>query len=54
MSCNYLFPECSDCINREHDPFQCDTCEDASNFEPEDDDWDDSAEQVVWMTKRAA
>jgi hypothetical protein len=32
------FPECVDCINKEFDPFQCETCIDGSNFEGEDDD----------------
>lgn len=32
------FPECADCINKELDPFQCDSCEDACNFEPYEED----------------
>lgn len=31
------FAECRTCINREFDPFQCETCEDASNYEPEEE-----------------
>lgn len=27
------FPDCASCINREHDPFECEDCEDASNWE---------------------
>ena len=29
-------PECEGCINKEFDPFQCDTCVDGSNWEGED------------------
>lgn len=35
------YPECEGCINRELDPFQCEDCEDACNFEPYEDDFDD-------------
>lgn len=31
------FAECATCINREFDPFQCQDCTDASNYEPEDE-----------------
>lgn len=31
------FPECATCLNREFDPFQCKDCEDASNYEPEEE-----------------
>ena len=40
------FPECGSCINREHDPFQCDDCEDASNYEPDEDS--DSYEEMTY------
>ena len=40
------FPECAECMNKEFDPFQCDTCEDACNFEPYEDDYDDSSESM--------
>ncbi|MFM0095653.1 hypothetical protein PQQ87_08570 [Paraburkholderia nemoris] len=32
------FPECQSCINRQHDPFECETCDDGSNYEPPEDD----------------
>jgi hypothetical protein len=35
------YPECGSCINREHDPFECDDCDDASNYIPDEDDFDD-------------
>lgn len=39
-----FFEECDSCLNREHDPFECDDCEDASNYIPENDEGDyDSA-----------
>ncbi len=43
------FPECADCINKELDPFQCDSCEDGCNFEPyeSDDDMEDSEEMTL-------
>lgn len=28
------FEECDTCVNEEFDPFQCEDCEDASNYEP--------------------
>lgn len=31
------FAECESCINKEFDPFRCETCVDGSNFEGEDD-----------------
>lgn len=30
------FPGCESCLNREHDPFQCKSCEDESNWEGSD------------------
>jgi len=35
---DHKFPECSTCINRECDPFECKTCKNGSNFETEDDE----------------
>ena len=32
------YPECRSCVNRQHDPFQCDSCDDGSNYEAPDDD----------------
>lgn len=37
MTVKCRYPECDSCINKEFDPFQCDTCEDGSNYESEDD-----------------
>lgn len=34
------YPGCDSCVNRELDPFQCDDCEDESN-------WEGFAEQEV-------
>lgn len=36
------FEECDSCINREHDTSQCETCEDGSNFEPDEGAWEDA------------
>ena len=47
------YPECERCLNRRLDPFQCETCEDACNFEEdaEDDfDSDDDSDDVIEMT----
>lgn len=33
--CN-KFQECNDCSNLELDPFQCEDCDELSNFEPYD------------------
>jgi hypothetical protein len=43
------FPECADCMNREFDPFQCQSCEDACNFEPyeDGDEREDSAQEMT-------
>ncbi len=48
MACRNKYPECANCINREYDPFQCDDCEDASNFESDSDDDDafDNSEEL--------
>lgn len=36
------FEECDSCINRKFDPEQCVDCDEADNFEPYDDDEEDS------------
>ena len=43
------FPECAECMNREFDPFQCESCEDACNFEPYEDEYepDDSTQEMT-------
>jgi len=41
------FPECANCINKELDPFQCETCEDACNYEPYEDEDDDEGESMT-------
>jgi hypothetical protein len=57
------YPECGSCLNREFDPFQCEDCEDASNYEPDEDgDLEDQAEDMtldefrslIWLQKVAA
>jgi hypothetical protein len=30
------YEECGSCLNREHDPMQCDDCEDGDLYEPDD------------------
>lgn len=30
------YPGCSSCINMEHDPFECEDCDDESNWEGDD------------------
>jgi hypothetical protein len=40
------FPECESCMNKELDPFQCDDCEDACNFEPYEEEEDASVEEM--------
>jgi hypothetical protein len=37
------FPECEGCMNKDFDPFQCDDCEDACNFEPYEEEEEDSS-----------
>ncbi|MDR9847036.1 hypothetical protein [Herbaspirillum huttiense] len=32
------YDECDSCVNAEFDPFECDDCEDGSNWEPFDSD----------------
>ena len=34
------FPECDECMNQSFDPFACETCEDACNFEPYEEEED--------------
>ena len=36
--CASPYPECDSCVNREHDPEQCEDCDDASNYESIDGD----------------
>lgn len=46
------FPECADCMNREFDPFQCESCEDACNFEPyEDEDQSEDSGQEMTISE---
>lgn len=40
------FPECEDCMNKAFDPFQCEECEDACNFEPYESEEDRSVEDM--------
>jgi hypothetical protein len=40
------YPECENCVNREHDPFQCEECEGGDRFEP----YEDEEEMVTEMT----
>lgn len=52
------YPECDTCINREYDPFQCESCNHGSNYEPEDDGEDTSEEMsygefVTWIRQVA-
>lgn len=43
------YPECDTCINREHDPFACEDCDEGSNYEPEDtEDEDDDFEELPY------
>lgn len=39
------YEECRTCINREHDPFQCEDCVDGDLYEP-DDDVEDAVEEI--------
>lgn len=39
------YPGCDSCINRELDPFQCDTCEDESNYEGDDGSAEDDTSE---------
>lgn len=41
------YPECDTCINREFDPFQCESCNNGSNYEPEDDG-EDTVEEMTY------
>jgi hypothetical protein len=43
------FPECEDCMNKAFDPFQCEECEDACNFEPYEEE-EDRTSDVEDMT----
>ena len=49
------FEECAYCVNAECDPFECDDCEDGSNFEPADTSEELSVHDLkVFMMKEAA
>jgi len=48
------FEECETCINREFDPFQCDSCEDASNYESEDNSEELTYTEFIDLFKDAA
>lgn len=50
MKAEDKFPECETCINRVFDPDQCDSCEDACNFEPGDDEEDFFEDDSETMT----
>ena len=50
--CRYA--ECEGCINKECDPFQCDTCVDGSNFEGEDDSEELTYAEFIDIFGRAA
>lgn len=43
-----LYEHCESCINKELDPFQCEECEDGSNYEPEDGDEEDFEEDMEY------
>lgn len=49
MSETAKFPECRICINREFDPFQCDSCENGSNLETQEvnDQENDTEEMTI-------
>jgi hypothetical protein len=40
------FPGCDSCINKELDTFQCETCDDESNWEPMNSPDDDDFEEL--------
>jgi hypothetical protein len=49
------FSECVDCINKEFDPFRCETCIDGSNFEDKDDDSEElTYAEFIGLFKEAA
>lgn len=49
------FEECDSCINAECDPFECDDCDEGSNYEPADTSEELSVDELrVWMMKAAA
>jgi hypothetical protein len=54
------YPECDSCLNREFDPFQCESCDDGSNYEPEeemaeefDDDGSAYRNFITWIKEIA-
>jgi hypothetical protein len=51
--CN-KYEECETCINKEYDPFQCETCEDGSNYESDDDAESLTITEFAEMMRKAA
>lgn len=51
---NKGYPECESCVNREFDPFQCDSCEDGSNYESEEEQDFLTIHDLIDMLKEAA
>jgi len=45
------FDYCETCINAEHDPFQCEDCEDGDLWEGEDTEEELSIHQVIYMIR---
>ena len=46
---------CETCINREHDPFQCEDCDEADMWEGDDEtEWLTFHELKAYMMKEAA
>lgn len=47
------YPGCDSCINGELDPFECDTCDNESNWEGdpdiEEDDGDAGIDTTIWL-----
>ncbi len=50
------FEACESCINGEYEPDLCDDCDDGSNWEGEDDSYEEMTIGgfKVWMMKEAA
>ncbi|WP_297478361.1 hypothetical protein [Ferrovum sp.] len=51
------YDECEYCVNADYDPDQCEECEDASNFSPEDDEngvEEMSYQEFIGMLKESA
>lgn len=49
-----LYPECATCINREYDPFECESCTEASNYEEESDEEELSYPEFIDLFRDAA